>query len=257
MMNMKKYLMIAVCCGLALASGLAARAAGAPDALTSLSQASKALAELPNYSWSLNIIIEGMPFSPGIIYGKTQKGGYAHLKTEINGQILETAIKDYRKAITTPSGWVAAREFKTPMPKDNSKPDPAAMVAQLLLDLQSPDLETEKMLGKIKTVKPGKDGCLVAEVAEDVAREVMAPNRQMPGISTKPPPPKSAKSVIRFWIKDGLLVKSEIEVKLIVIGQPGKKDRLERKITKHITTEIKDIGKTTVLVPEDAKRLLK
>lgn len=255
---MKKYLMIAVCCGLALASGLAARAAGAPDALTSLSQASKALAELPNYSWSLNIIIEGMPFSPGIIYGKTQKGGYAHLKTEINGQILETAIKDYRKAITTPSGWVAAREFKTPMPKDNSKPDPAAMVAQLLLDLQTPDLETEKMLGKIKTVKPGKDGCLVAEVAEDVAKEMMAPNRQIPGNSgLKPPIPKSAKSLLRFWIKDGVLIKSQFEVHLVVFGEPGKKDRIERKITKHITTEIKDIGKTTVLVPEDAKRLLK
>ena len=63
------------------------------------------------------------------------------------------------------------------------------------------------------------------------------------------PSPAGAKGSVKFWIKDGVLTKYETQVsgKLSFNGNEMDLDRTT-------TTEFKDVGASTVEVPEDAKK---
>jgi hypothetical protein len=65
------------------------------------------------------------------------------------------------------------------------------------------------------------------------------------------PAPTDAKGSVKFWLKDGAIAKMETHVsgKLSFNGN-------EMTIDRKSTTEIKDVGTTTLDVPEDVKSKL-
>ena len=64
----------------------------------------------------------------------------------------------------------------------------------------------------------------------------------------EPPKIAGAKGSVKFWIKEGVMAKYEINVQ----GKVTAGDR-EMDINRTMTTEIKDVGSTKMEVPAEAK----
>ena len=64
----------------------------------------------------------------------------------------------------------------------------------------------------------------------------------------------SAAGSMKFWVKDGALAKYEFGVRgKITVGGEEKR---EVEISRSTTVELKNVGSTTVSLPEDAKKKL-
>ena len=67
------------------------------------------------------------------------------------------------------------------------------------------------------------------------------------------PTPQGAKGWAKFWITDGVLSKYQFKIQGKLTSASGER---EAEINRTTTVEIKDIGSTTVKVPDDAKKKL-
>jgi len=66
------------------------------------------------------------------------------------------------------------------------------------------------------------------------------------------PGPKDAKGSVKFWVKDGDLTKYEFNEQGKIMGR----DDNEVTINRTTTVEIKEVGKTKLSLPEEAKKKL-
>ena len=65
--------------------------------------------------------------------------------------------------------------------------------------------------------------------------------------------PEGAKGSAKFWVKDGVLSKYQYNVQgKLTVGE----DKREVEINRTTIVEIKDVGNTTVKLPEEAKKKL-
>ena len=94
-------------------------------------------------------------------------------------------------------------------------------------------------------------GSLLAAEADPnaVVKEVLGRLRR----GGQSPEPIQPKGWVKFWIKDGALVKYEFNVQArVLVGQ----DEREVEINRTTTVELKDVGKTQVAVSDEAKKKL-
>jgi hypothetical protein len=183
-----------------------------------VTNAAKKLDEQPNYSWERIVNSAGNVARGG---GKTEKGGYT-LKDAGPFQILS---KGDKLAIKTTQGWQSAEqagEFFAMIAK-NSKP-PAAEVQWLLSNV-----------AQLKTVGGGYSG----NFTEEGAKSMLGSNVS------------GAKVSVRFWIRRGVLARFET----IIHGTMSLKGHT-KDIGRAATTDIKDVGTTTVEVSREAARAL-
>jgi hypothetical protein len=68
---------------------------------------------------------------------------------------------------------------------------------------------------------------------------------------SNPPEVANAKGTVKFWLKDGVLIKLQTHVTGRVTAA-----NQERDIDRSTTIEIKDVGSTKLDVPEEAKKKL-
>jgi hypothetical protein len=121
----------------------------------------------------------------------------------------------------------------------------------------NPAEEAAMLASKMKEAKVD-DGAIVGTLAaEDVAplltfggRGGRAGRGGQGGEA--PPAPKNASGSVKFWVKDGALVKYAVTVKGTVTIPGGD----ERDVERTTTTELKNVGSTKVDVPEEAKKKL-
>ena len=66
------------------------------------------------------------------------------------------------------------------------------------------------------------------------------------------PEASGAKGTVKFWVKDGALAKYEYNVQGKVTGR----DDQEFDVNRTTTVEIKEVGKTKLTLPEEAKKKL-
>jgi len=118
----------------------------------------------------------------------------------------------------------------------------------------NPAEEAVALLETTKDMKPA-DGALTGELTEEAVAQRLSFGRGGRGGGggggQTPPAPKNAMGSVKFWLKDGALVKYELHIKGTVTGRNG-----ETEVDRTTTTEIKDIGTTKVDVPDAAKKKL-
>ena len=113
----------------------------------------------------------------------------------------------------------------------------------MLLNFKAPAAQAQDIVGKTKDLKKEGDvysGDLTEEGVKSVAAFRRGGNAEV----------KDGKGSAKFWVKDGVLTKFEYSVK----GKRTFNDQ-EFDIDRTVTTEIKDVGTTKVVVPEAAKKL--
>src|SRR2546423_1108315 len=114
-----------------------------------------------------------------------------------------------------------------------------------LQNYKTPAVEAQDLASKARDLK--KDGdAYSADLTEDGVKELMTLRR---GGNFNPPAPTNTSGSVKFWLKDGALVKYEYNVKGTMSFNNNDVD-----IDRRTTVQVKDVGSTKVQVPDEAKK---
>lgn len=234
------------------------------DAKTDVQNAAKKLGEAASYSWTSTPSVgaggaAGARFQPGPTTGKVEKDGCTLVSMSMGENSTEGLIKGSKVVLKTKDGWKTAEELQAAagggqqggQQGGRGQRDPAGFAARRLRNFKAPAAEAAELADKAKELKE-EGGAIVGELTEAGAQSLLSFGRGgRGGGDQQPPAATGAKGTVKFWIKDGVLVKYEYAVsgKMSFGGQ-------EREINRGATVEIKDVGSTKVEVPEEAKKKL-
>lgn len=232
-----------------LAAAILALLVSAPDAKDDVKAAARKLAE-QSYAWVSTPRSEGREgrFQPGPVEGRIDKDGTAVLTLKQGDGTVEAVVKGSKVAVKTAEGWKAAGELRRPAGGAQQRRDPAVFAARRLADFKSPAALAESLADKAGELKDEGGGAYAGELSEEAARELLSTG-QRGGQSA--PSVSGAKGSVRFWLKEGVLVKYEYALQ-------GKMTFGQREVDVNRTTvvEIKDVGTAKVEVPEEARAKL-
>ncbi len=211
---------------------------------TEVADAAKKLAAQPNYSWKTTITVpESAMFRPGPSEGKTEKDGLSWMSiTTFDENKMEFYIKGDKAAVKNPDG---AWQSKAEATEGADEFGPAMFIAGLLDNFKTPAAQAEELVGKTKSLE--KTGEVYSgELTEEAVKQLLVWRPRRGGFT---PEIKGAKGTVKFWVKDGVLTK-------LVYSLEGKMmfGDDERDISRTTTIEIKDIGTTKIVPPEEAKK---
>jgi hypothetical protein len=228
--------------GVLLTGTLLAADASPKDAVKA---AARALAEKANYTWVSTPKNEGGGgggggggnFRAGPTTGKIEKDGFALVTSSMGDNTVESAFKGAKGVVKIEGEWKGPDDLD-----DNQR-----MFANRLRNFKAPAAQAEELAGKVKELKAGADGQYTGDLTEDGAKELLSLRRRPDA-----PAPKEAKGSVKFWVKDGVLVKWETNVQGKVTGR----DDQEISVNRTTTVEVKEVGSTKVSVPEEARKKL-
>lgn len=204
------------------------------------------LAGAPCYSWTAKTEIANSQWGAGILMGKADKGGFAVVTQERDGNKTVAVLKGEKGVVKTEDGWKTAEELRSAAQGGGG--GRGGMRAGMLLRTRMPADDAVKMLAHVKEVKE-MDGYLGGELTEAGAKEVMAFGRGgRGGQGGQAPEARNAKGMVKYWLKDGQIAKMEVKVSGTLTM-----NNEDRDIERTTVYEIKDIGTTTVEVPAEAK----
>lgn len=206
------------------------------------------LAEAPNYSWTTATELEGAQWRPGTVSGKAEKGGYAVIKQERDGNVTTAVVKGERGVVQTDDGWKTAEELRASAQGGGG--GGGAMRGAVLLRTRPPADEAAHLLEKVKELKMA-DGVISGDLTEEGAKELMMFGRRGGGGGGQFPEPKNTKGWVKCWVKDGQLTKMQVQV-----SGTYSRNGEDRDMTRTSTHELKDIGTTKLEVPEEARKKL-
>lgn len=197
--------------------------------------AAKKLGATPNYSWKQTVVVpEDSPFKPGPSEGKTEKGGVTYFTLNFGDNTTKFFLKNGQSAISDPDGgWTTAKEL------DTDEGGPGRFMATLARTFKAPAEEAEELAGTAKELK--EDGGVISgDMTEAGAKSLFRF-----GTVTNP------KGWVKFWVKDGQLVKYEFKLAGHAdFGGNG------FDVDRDTTIQIADVGTTKIEVPADAKKKL-
>jgi len=201
-----------------------------------------------SYSWKTTIKVQEGGFGGGTTEGKYAKDGTCCVSMTMRDTTTMAFKKGEKGAVKTEDGWKSLEEL-TAAAGGGGQPNAGMFMARNLRTLKAPAAQAEDLLAGAKEFKEAGGAC-VADMTEDGAKKLLARPARAGG--TAPTPPKGAKGSLKFWLKDGALVKYEFNVQGTVTGRNDQEQQIDRTTT----VEIKDIGSTKLDVPAEAKSKL-
>lgn len=230
--SMKKTLMLGVIVLLAGSLG-AADSSPKDDVLA----AAKKLGEQANYTWKQTVVVpESSPFKPGPLIGQMETGGYTHLSWSFNDNTSQSFMKGDNGVATDMDGnWQTFSELE-------KAEGFGVFIVRWLKNLKVPAAQASELAGLTKELK--KDG---DEIKGDLTEEGAKAQVQFGPESTA----SGAKASVKFWLKNGELVKYEIKATGKVEFNGNEQD-----VDRTTTIEIKDVGTTKVELPAEVKKKL-
>ena len=181
--------------------------------------------------------------------GKLGKDGFAYITTTMNrggeSMTMERVVKGEKSAMKNQEGvWQTPEEMMAAFgggPGGGGRGPGGGMFGTQLL----PAAQAADLVDKVKDLAVA-DGAYSGDLTEAGAKSFMA----FGGRGGGPAPEISgAKGSVKFWVKDGTLVKYEFNVQGTMSGPNG-----EFPINRTTTIEIKNVGSTDVTVPDEAKK---
>ena len=218
---------------------LLATALIAADAKEEVTSAAKKLASADGYSWKSTSESGGGGGGRGRggpTEGKAAKDGTIVLAMTRGDNTMEAVIKGDKGAIKTQDGWQSLADA-------SEGQGGGRFMAAMLRNYKAPATEAQDLAAKAKDLKKEGDAYTGQLDAEGV-KSLLARGRR----GGNAPEISGAKGSVKFWVKDGTLAKYEYNVEGTMTFNNN-----EREINRTTTVEIKDIGKTKVEVPAEAK----
>jgi hypothetical protein len=131
---------------------------------------------------------------------------------------------------------------------DSGQRGPGRFMGRILKNYKAPAAQVQDLAGKTQEIR--KEGDVYsADLTEAGAKDQLSFGGRRGGNA---PEPSNAKGSVRISIKDGLVSKCELRLQGTVRTNNGE----DRDISRTITIEVRDVGKTKLEVPEEAKNKL-
>jgi hypothetical protein len=240
---MKKNLLFGVLT--LLASPLLAADASPKDKVQT---AATALGDAPNYTWQTTVDMGAdSPFKPGPTDGKTEKGGYTTISMSFGDNTSEGVLKGTNGAVkSADNGWQSLADAM----KDNGGGgfNPGMMITRQIQNLKTPAVEASNLVTMVSELKQDGDK-ISGDLTEDSAKTLLSFRGGRMGGGG--PAVSNAKGDVKFWVKDGKLVKYAVHVKGTINFNGDDRD-MERTTT----TDIKDVGTTKITIADEVKKIL-
>jgi hypothetical protein len=237
---MKKNIILGI---MLLAAGPLLAADSSPK--DDVKSAAAALGGQANYSWhATQESPGGGGFGGGGTDGKTEKDGYTWISMVRGDNTIEAVIKGTNAVIKTPdNGWQTVAEAT----QDNGGGfNPVMFIARTLQNYKTPDLQAADLADAAKELKQDTNG-ISGDLTDDGAKALLS-FRPRGGDG---PTISNPKGSVTFWLTDGKLVKYQFHVTGTVSFNGNDRD-----VDRTTTVEIKDVGATTIEVPDDVKNKL-
>ena len=229
-------------CALVVTS-VAVASAGA-DVKEDVLAATKKLAGSENYSWTTSSE-NAQGVMPGGGEGKTQRDGLTMLKLGARtGTMTTIFFKDGKGAYQSADGTWHATGADAGAGVESGD---GRMITSMVASYQPPATQAQNLAQQAQDLhKSEDDGSFAGTLSTDDAKALV--QRRVVRGAGGPVEVQDAKAAVKFWAKDGVLSKFQIhmEGKLNANGQ-------ERPIDRTTTVEIKDVGTTSIDLPEEAK----
>lgn len=190
-------------------------------------------------------------FGGGPVEGKMSKDGFAVLSLTQGQNTTEAVVKGDKFAVKNQEGaWQSSTELAANAGQGRGRGGRGGVAARLRT-FKAPAADAEDLLAKAQELKKA-EGVYSGDLTEAAAKTLLTPAGRG-GRGGNAPEPTGVKGSVKFWVKDGVLSKYEFNVKgKMTVGQ----DATEIQIDRTTTVEIKDVGTTTVTVPDEAKKKL-
>jgi hypothetical protein len=216
----------------------------AADSKEDVKSAAQKLGAADNYSWTTTM--ESSQFSPGPSHGKTEKGGWTYVDFSMQDNTIEAVVKDGKGAIKTEEGWQSLADAA----KDNGEGgfNPRLFMARRVQNYQLPAAEAGDLAGKVKDLAKSEN-VYSGDLTEEGAKSLLTFGRRGRSGGPQPPAVKNAKGSVKFWVTDGVLTKYQFKLEGTIKNREGE----DMDIDRVVTVDVKDVGKTKVTVPEEAK----
>ncbi len=216
------------------------------DAKEDVASAAKKLAEAPSYTWTTTSEFSGGNFTPPVITGKTTKDGFAVISSERDGTTTTAVLKGKKGVVKTDDGWKTSEELQAAA--SGGGQGGGRNRGGQLLRTRLPAEEAARVAEKTKELKSA-DGVISGDLTDEGAKEFATMGRGRPG--GQAPEAKNAKGSVKYWLKEGQITKVQLKVSS-TMSRNGE----DTEVNRTTTYEIKNVGSTTVEVPEEAKKAL-
>jgi hypothetical protein len=226
---MNRLLLLAI-----LTWGIPSSASGADDTEDLKAAIAKA-AEAPNYSWTKTVkSLKGQWTSEG----KIDKD-----LTWLNMSTMEGFLTGDKWVVKSAEGWKGPGD---PAPAKGATP--ANHLSSLKMNCALPATEAQGLLNSVKLLKSETGGTYWGDLSEDQTKEIF-----LSGASTSPHFTFiDPKGTIKFWVKNGTLVKFEFRVTGTMLIKKTASPPTDRTTT----IEIKSVGTTKIDLPAEARKKL-
>jgi hypothetical protein len=198
-----------------------------------------------NYSWTTTTKFDnggggggGGNFRPGPTEGQLADG-FVYQKSSFGDREFESLVKGDKAAFKGQDGWQNVDELQGNRAGFGSR----------LKTFKAPAVEAADLADKAKSLKKEGDA-ISGDLTDDAVKDLLTFGFRRPNADNARPAPKDMKGSVKFWVKDGALSKFEYNVQGKVTGRNDQ----ERTINRTTTVEIKDVGKTKLGAPEEAKK---
>jgi hypothetical protein len=215
-------------------------AAGARDEREEVRNAARKLSEQPGYAWSSVPVGDGGGgFQNRTVEGRTRKDGPTRVTVKHQEKIYEIVIRGEKAALETADGWKAVEEIKD---DGQGFRNPVIYFARHARTFRPAAAEALRLVEAVEKLAPGADGGLTGTMTEAGAKGFL------PQFVEKLEAPKGSAT---FWVRDGSLVRYELEVsaRITVGGRTSDFKRAAR-------VEIRDVGTAPVEIPPEALKAL-
>jgi hypothetical protein len=210
--------------------------------------AAQKLAGADNYSWTTSVETSSQ-FKPGPSHGKTQKDGLVWMDMTMQDNTVEAFAKGGKGAIKTEDGWQPLDFSTNAGGGGGGGRNPARFMAGRLRNFKSPAVQAEDIAGKTKDLAKTADA-YTGDLTEEGAKSLLTMGGGRRGGAGGPAPEISnAKGSAKFWVKEGVITKYQFKV----TGTTKNRDGEDVDIDRTTTVEIKDVGTTTITLPDEAK----
>jgi hypothetical protein len=186
------------------------------------------------------VVPEGAQFRPGPTEGKTQKDGLTLISLTFGDNTTSAVIKGDKAAVKRPNeAWQSSEELDGNI----------RGLGSFVRSYPTPAVQAAELVAVTKDLK--QDGDVYSgELTEKGAQDQLSFRRRGADAGDLPAA-RDAKGSVKFWLKDGVLAKYEYKVK----GMRSFNGN-DIEIDRTTTVEIKDVDKTKLNVPDEAKKKL-
>jgi hypothetical protein len=235
--RMRRHIIAAI--GLLLLAGAPTplRAEPKDDAIA----AAKKLLDSDNYSWTTTAEggAGGQAGSTGAD-GKAQRDGLVMLDLQLRDTMAHIFLQGDKGAFKTDDGqWKSLAEA-------SDERGPERRIANIAKGYRPPAAQARRLAERAQDMKLTDDGALTGALPPEVAQTLV--ERRVARAGAGAIDIKDAGATVKFWIDKGILNKFQYHVTgtISVAGQ-------EREFDRKTTIEFKDVGTTTIDVPDDAR----